>query len=72
MHGHCRLFGSDIEAKLPIIVPQLGILRLVGKDPVTAVEDQAYLFSSNYELLDGITDKGVTCRFLRTNSQQHN
>lgn len=66
MNKAYRSFGSDIEAKLPKILPGVGILRVIAKDPVTQTEDRAYIFSQNYELLDQITDKGVTCRFLRS------
>jgi SAM-dependent methyltransferase len=64
-HGHYRVFGSDIEAKLPVLLPGVGILRVVAKDPVTEIEDRAYIVSKNSEFLDGLTEKGVRCRFLR-------
>jgi hypothetical protein len=64
MHGHYRIFGSDIEAKLPLLLPGIGILRLVGRDPVTGTEDRAYIFSKNQEFLNKITDRGMTYQFL--------
>ncbi len=64
MHGHYRVFGSDIEEKLPVLVPGIGILRLVGKDPVTAVEDRAYIFSRNREFLTDIARKPIECQLL--------
>jgi SAM-dependent methyltransferase len=67
-HGHYRVFGSDIEAKLPAILPGVGILRVVAKDPVTETEERAYIVSKSDEVLDRVTDKGVRCRFLRAQS----
>jgi len=64
MHGHYRLFGSDIEAKLPLLLPGVGILRLVGRDPVTGTEDRAYIFSKNRDFLNKITEREITYQFL--------
>ena len=65
MHGHYRIFGADIEDKLPLLLPEFGILRLVDKDPVTGTEDRAYLFSRDHGFLGALTTKGLNYQFLR-------
>lgn len=64
MHGHYRVFGSDIEQKLPAILPGIGILRVIGTDPATATEDRAYFFSRNRDFLAELPRKGIDCQVL--------
>jgi SAM-dependent methyltransferase len=63
-HGLYRTFGSDIEGKLRMIVPGVGIARLVGQDPVTGAEDRAYVFTRNLDLLGALGENGLKIRFL--------
>lgn len=63
-HGLYRSFGADIEGKLRSIIPGVGIARLVGQDPVTGVEDRAYVLSRNLDLLGALGEKGLKIRFL--------
>jgi hypothetical protein len=63
-HGHYRVFGADIEKKLPVLTGNLGVARVIGEDPVTGVEERAYIISKNEELLMQIGERGVRIRFL--------
>lgn len=65
MHGHYRIFGSDVEDKLPRLLPGIGILRLFGEDPVTGVADRAYVLSKNADFLETITLRGLPYFYLR-------
>ena len=64
-HGQYRSFGEDIEAKLPTILPNLGIVRLVSADPVTGQEDRAYILSKNSDFLGRLGERGMRIRFLQ-------
>lgn len=64
-NGNYRTFGEDIEAKMPALLPDLGIVRVVSEDPVTGHEDRAYIISKNSEFLARIGEKGMRIRFLQ-------
>lgn len=63
-HMHYRIFGADIEPKLKTILPGVGIVRVVGDDPVTATEDRGYIISKNNDFLGGIGERGLRFRYL--------
>ncbi|WP_422002600.1 polysaccharide pyruvyl transferase family protein [Reyranella sp.] len=44
-HGHYRVFGRDVEPVLAAELPEQQIIAVTGRDPVTGVEDMAYIIT---------------------------
>ncbi len=63
-HNQYRIFGADIETKLPTILPGIGIARVVDEDPVTGAEDRAYIISKNRNFMGQLGERGLKLRFL--------
>lgn len=63
LHGHYRSFGrDDIEDEFRQLVPELHVLAISGIDPVTTMNDMAYVLTGSDALFSHIFESGLSAR----------
>lgn len=63
-HGHFRVFGRDVECEFRYIVPDEYTLKIQERDPVTGVEDVAYIMSRSFRLVEHILKTSGSAEIL--------